>query len=101
MDSGVIEFRFNCDEASKKANELFDKVMNRDWLLEHGIAPFDTDGAWEEVSKQLSHIGERHVLNVTRIVGHPNSRWDEQRQIWAKVFGVLAKEAQNESGTLC
>lgn len=101
MNPVVIEWRFKCDEASKRANELFDNVMNRDWLLEHGIAPFDIDAAWEEVSKRLSPMGERHVLNITRIVGQPNARRDEQRKIWVKVYGVLAKEAQNASGTLC
>ena len=75
MDSGVIEFRFNCDEASEKANELFDKVMNRDWLLEHGIDPFDTDGAWEEVKKQLSHLREPCLLTIIR-VAEPNPAWD-------------------------
>ena len=93
MNSVVIEWCFKCDEASEKANELFDKVMNRDWLLRHGIPPFDIDAAWEEVSKRLSHICERHVLNVTRIVGQPSCNLDEQRQILAQVYKVLLKGA--------
>ena len=75
MDLGVIEWGFKCDEASKRANELFDKVMDRDWLLQHGIHPFDTDTAWVEIEKQLSHLGESCLLTVTRAT-KPNARWD-------------------------
>ena len=67
MDSAVLEWCFKCDKASQRANELFDKVMNRAWLLEHGIHPFDTDAAWEEVRKHLSRLGEPSVLTATRI----------------------------------
>ena len=74
MDSSVIEWRFNCDEASEKAREVFDRVMNRDWLLEHGIAPFDSDAAWEEVKKQLSHLREPCLLTLIR-VAEPNLAW--------------------------
>ena len=75
MDLGVIEWCFNCDEASKRANELFDKVMDRGWLLEHGIPPFDSDAAWEEVVKQLSDLGEPCVLTITRVT-KPSPSWD-------------------------
>lgn len=75
MDSGVIEWCFNYDEASEKAREVFDRVMNRDWLLEHGIDPFDSDAAWEEVKKQLSHLREPCLLTIIR-VAEPNSAWD-------------------------
>jgi len=75
MNSEVIEWCFKCDEASERANELFDKVMNRTWLLERGIDPFDSDAAWEEVRKQLFDLRERCVLTVIRI-GEPNLGWN-------------------------
>ncbi len=75
MDSGVIEWRFDCDEASESAREVFDRVMDRGWLLEHGISPFDSDAAWEEVMKRLSDLKEPCVLTVVRIT-EPNPRWD-------------------------
>jgi len=75
MDSGVIEWCFDCDEASEKAREVFDGVMNRDWLLGHGIHPFDSDAAWKEVMKQLSLLREPCVLTVIRIT-EPNPKWD-------------------------
>ena len=75
MDSGVIEWRFDCDESSEAAKEVFDGVMNRDWLSEHGIAPFDSDGAWGAVMKQLSELKEPCVLTVIRVT-EPNPRWD-------------------------
>ena len=75
MISGVIEWRFDCDEASEKANEVFDTVMNREWLREHGIDPFDDDAAWEEVKKQLSHLREPCLLTIIR-VAEPNPAWD-------------------------
>ena len=75
MDSGVIEWRFDCDESSEAAKEVFDRVMNRDWLLEHGISPFDSDAAWEEVMKQLSDLREPCVLTVVR-VAESNLGWD-------------------------
>jgi hypothetical protein len=49
--------------------------MNREWLLEHGIHPFDTDAAWEEVKKQLSHLREPCLLTIIR-VAEPNPAWD-------------------------
>ena len=75
MISGVIEWCFVCDEASESAREVFDRVMNRDWLLEHGIHSFDTDAAWEEVMKQLSHLREPCLLTIIR-VAEPNPAWD-------------------------
>jgi hypothetical protein len=75
MDLGVIEWSFNCDEASKNANDLFSKVMNRGWLLQKGIHPFDIDAAWAEVEKQLSQLGEPCVLTVTRAT-KPSALWD-------------------------
>ena len=75
MISGVIEWSFDCDEASESAREVFDRVMNRDWLLEHGISPFDSDAAWEEVKKQLSHLREPCLLTIIR-VAEPNPAWD-------------------------
>ena len=59
MISGVIEWRFNCDEASEVANEVFDTMMNRDWLREHSINLFDNDAVWGEVMKQLSQVTKR------------------------------------------
>ena len=75
MISGVIEWSFDCDEASESAREVFDRVMDRGWLLEHGISPFDSDAAWEEVMKRLSDLKEPCVLTVVRIT-EPNPRWD-------------------------
>jgi len=75
MGSGVIEWCFDCDQASEAANDVFDTVMDRDWLLEHGIHPFDTDAAWEEVMKQLSHLREPCLLTIIR-VAEPNPAWD-------------------------
>jgi len=75
MISGVIEWRFDCDEASEKANEVFDTVMNREWLREHGIDPFDDDAAWAEVMKRLSDLREPCVLTIIR-VAKPNPAWD-------------------------
>ena len=75
MDLGVIEWCFNCDEASKRANDLFDKIMDRDWLLQHGIHPFDIDAAWAELEKQLAHLREPCLLTVTRAT-KPNASWD-------------------------
>lgn len=75
MDSAVFEWCFKCDKASQRANELFDKVMDRGWLMEHGISPFDTDAAWEEVMKRLSDLKESCVLTVVRVT-EPNPRWD-------------------------
>jgi hypothetical protein len=75
MDAMVIEWCFDCDQASEAANDVFDTVMNREWLLEHGIHPFDTDAAWEEVKKQLSHLREPCLLTIIR-VAEPNPAWD-------------------------
>jgi len=75
MDAMVIEWCFDCDQASEVANDVFDTVMNREWLLEHGIHPFDTDAAWEEVKKQLSHLREPCLLTIIR-VAEPNPAWD-------------------------
>jgi len=75
MDAMVIEWCFDCDQASEAANDLFDTVMDRRWLLEHGIHPFDTDAAWEEVKKQLSHLREPCLLTIIR-VAEPNPAWD-------------------------
>lgn len=75
MDVMVIEWCFDCDQASEAANDLFDTVMDRRWLLEHGIHPFDTDAAWEEVKKQLSHLREPCLLTIIR-VAEPNPAWD-------------------------
>lgn len=75
MDAMVFEWCFDCDQASEAANDLFDTVMDRRWLLEHGIHPFDTDAAWEEVKKQLSHLREPCLLTIIR-VAEPNPAWD-------------------------
>ncbi len=75
MDAMVIEWCFDCDQSSEAANDVFDTVMNREWLLEHGIHPFDTDAAWEEVKKQLSHLREPCLLTIIR-VAEPNPAWD-------------------------
>jgi len=75
MDLGVMEWGFNCDEASEGAREVFDRVMERGWRLEHGIDPFDDEAAWEEVMKQLSQLRERCLLTVIRVT-KPNLRWD-------------------------
>jgi hypothetical protein len=75
MDAMVFEWCFDCDQASEAANDLFDTVMDRRWLLEHGIHPFDTDAAWEEVMKQLSHLREPCLLTIIR-VAEPNPAWD-------------------------
>jgi len=77
MDSGVIEWCFNCDEASEKAREVFDRVMNRDWLLEHGIHPFCTEAVWAELDRQLSQITKRSPVTRVRIrEAEPNPCWD-------------------------
>lgn len=77
MIYGVIEWQFDCDEASEKANEVFHTVMNYDWLREHGINPFDSDAAWEEVMKQLSQVTKRSPVTRVRIrAGEPNPCWD-------------------------
>lgn len=84
MISGIIEWRFDCNEASEKVNEVFDTVMNRDWLREHGIGPFDDDGAWEEVMKQLSQVTKRSPVTVVRIrEGDTNLCWDS---LWAELL---------------
>ncbi len=75
MDAMVIEWCFDCDQASEAANDVFDTVMNRDWLWEHGISLFDSDAAWEEVMKQLSDLREPCVLTIIR-VAKPNTAWD-------------------------
>lgn len=75
VDLGAIEWSFDCDEASKKANDLFSEVMDRDWLIQHNIHPFDMDAAWTELKKQLSYLREPCVLNVTRAM-KPNASWD-------------------------
>lgn len=90
MDSSVIEWRFCCDKASESAREVFDRVMNRDWLLEHGIHPFDSDAAWEEVRKHLAHLREPcGVLTAIRVT-EGKATADEQQGIWSKVYQVLA-----------
>lgn len=77
MISGVIEWQFDCDEASQEAREVFDRVMNRDWLREHGIHPFDTEAIWVELDKQLSQVTKRSPVTRVRISeGEPNSWWD-------------------------
>ncbi len=77
MISGVTEWRFDCDEASEKANEVFDTVMNRDWLREHGIDPFDYDAAWAEVMKRLPEVTKRSPVTRVRIrEGKVNPCWD-------------------------
>jgi len=89
MDSSIIEWRFDCDKASKSARDVFDMVMDRYWLLAHGIHPFDTDTAWEEVRKRLSHLKEPcGVLTAIRIT-EGNATIGEQRQIWSKVYEIL------------
>jgi hypothetical protein len=75
MISGVIEWSFDCDKASENAREVFDRVMNRDWLREHGISLVDIDAAWEELVKQLLTLGEPCVVTVIR-VNEPNWKWD-------------------------
>ncbi len=88
MDAMVIEWCFDCDQASEAANDLFNTVMDRRWLLEHGIHPFDTDAAWEEVRKHLSRLGEPSVLTAIRIT-QGNATADEQRGIWAIIWEIL------------
>ena len=88
--SGVIEWRFDCDKASREARETFDKTMNRDWLLRHGINPFDIDAAWDEAARQLSEMGERCALNFTRIAEQPDLQRADQREIWAIIWEILA-----------
>jgi hypothetical protein len=84
MISGVIEWRFDCDEASKQARETFDKVMNRDWLREHGIGPFDDDGAWQEVMKQLTKVTNRSPVTIVRLrEAEANPCWD---LLWQRIF---------------
>jgi len=75
MIYGVVEWRFDCDEASESAKEVFSTVMDYGWLQRHGIHPFDTEAAWEEVMKRLSDLKEPCVLTVVRIT-EPNPRWD-------------------------
>jgi len=88
MNSEIIVWSFHYDEASEAGREVFDKVMDRGWLLEHGIHPFDMDAAWAEVAKQLSHIGDRAFLNLTRI-SPGNATRDEQQHIWSKLYQLL------------
>lgn len=77
MISGIIEWCFNCDEASETAREVFDRVMNYDWLREHGIHPFDTDAIWAELEKQLSKVSKQSPVTKVRIrEGDANLRWD-------------------------
>jgi hypothetical protein len=77
MISGIIEWRFNCDEASETARKVFDKVMNYDWLREHGIQPFDSTAAWEEAMRQLSQVTKRSPVTRVRIrEGKVNPCWD-------------------------
>ena len=88
MDAMVLEWCFDCDQASEAANDVFDTVMDRGWLLEHGIHPFDTDAAWEEVRKHLSRLGEPSVLTAIRIT-QGNATADEQRHVWSMVYRIL------------
>ncbi len=90
MNTTVIEWSFDCDQASDVANSVFDTVMNRDWCREHGINPFDTDAVWEEARKHLSHLGEPSVLTNTKIT-QVNTTPDEQRRLWSKVGGILLR----------
>jgi len=77
MISGIIEWCFDCDEASESAREVFDRVMNRDWLREHDIHPFDTDAIWAELDKQLSQVTKRSPATRIRIrEGDTNLCWD-------------------------
>ena len=75
MDLDVLEWCFNCDEASKKANDIFNKVMDRNWLAHHGIHPFDLDAAWVELERQLEQLREPCVLTVTRAT-EMNASWN-------------------------
>ncbi len=75
MDSDVIEWAFYCDEASGGANSLFGRVMNRDWLLEHNISPWDSNSAWSEVRKQLLDLGESSTLTVISSGYQLNRKW--------------------------
>ena len=89
MNSGIIEYCFHYDEASQAAKEVFDRVMSRDWNLDHGIHPFDIDAVWAEVAKQLSYIGNRASLTLTRISLGDVAR-DEEQHIWSKLYQLLA-----------
>ena len=83
MISGVTEWRFDCDEAFEKANEVFDTVMNREWLREHGIDPFDDDAAWTEVMKRLPEVMKRSPVTLVRIrEGDANRCWDT---LWTEI----------------
>ena len=94
MDSSIIEWRFDCDRASESAREVFNMVIDRGWLLEHGIHPFDDDAAWEEVRNRLSHLKEPcGVLTAIRIT-EGNATTDEQRQIWSRLYQILAGGAR-------
>ena len=90
MNAMVIEWSFDCDQASDAANAAFDTVMNRDWLLEHGIHPFDTDVAWEEAKKHMLYLGESSVLTNTKII-QGNATTDEQRLLWLKIGKILLR----------
>lgn len=77
MISGIIEWRFNGDEASPEQREIFDTVMNYDWLAKHGIHMFDTEAIWAELDKQLSQALERSPVTKFRLTeGESNPCWD-------------------------
>ena len=70
MDARVIEWSFNCDEASESAKEVFDEVIGR-----HGPL-VDIDAEWEELYNQLSDLREPCVLTVSRPAHQQNPRLD-------------------------
>lgn len=90
MNSEIIEWCFDCEEASEAAREIFDRVMNTGWLLEHGIHPLNSDAAWEEVRKHLLHLGERCGVLTSIGITQVNATAHEQQNILSRVYEILA-----------
>ncbi len=80
MNSGVIEFRFDCDEASEGAEEIFNRMMGVDCLLG------DWDAVYKELSKQIRQVTKRSPLTVVRI------REAEPNPCWGSLWANLLKE---------
>ena len=77
MIYGVVEWRFDCDEASESAKEVFSTVMDYGWLQRYGIHPFDTEAIWAELDRQLSQVSKRSPVTRVRLSeGEPTPCWD-------------------------
>jgi len=78
MIYGIVEWRFDCDEASDIAKEVFNRVIGVDRF------PVDLDADYGELSEQLHQVTKRSPVTIVRIrEGEANFYWDN---LWTELI---------------